>query len=524
MKTDVEIMPMPQAAPPGPAAQAGPRSLRASSYVIYVDLPRDAEHMLLVHGYTGAFDKVSRRVATFVRAREDGRAPKPLYGDWTAEPAAESSPDQPGPPDRQVDVLIKRGYLTYLTRDEELSRFTAIADGLHARGAPPDYILMLTYDCNLRCFYCFQDHMRSDPGFAHLLRRMTIPMADRIFDAMPQIEARHGIAPGSGFARPITLYGGEPLLAENRDLVEHILARAHAGGTPDVTAVSNATELDAYADLLGPGAIGKLQITLDGVPREHDRRRVYADGRGSWARIESNITLALERGALVSVRMNIDRNNIGDLPELAAIFARRGWAGHPAFRAYVTPVHAASSKTERAATFSSWELDQELTARRAADPGLNVITRGYDDDLLGQARAIFDDGGQMGGKATFCGAHSGMYVIDRFGDMYACWERTGNDKVRIGRILPDATVELDQLNHGLWRSRTVTSNRACAQCRYALYCGGGCAVLAQGRRGRIDANYCDGYAERFRAMVAEAYAGYRDGTAPAAKPPLLPNR
>ena len=59
------------------------RELRASSYVIYVDLPRTEDEMLLVHGYTGAFDKVSGRVARFVRGREDRRAPT-TWAQWAA--------------------------------------------------------------------------------------------------------------------------------------------------------------------------------------------------------------------------------------------------------------------------------------------------------------------------------------------------------------------------------------------------------------------------------------------------------
>jgi hypothetical protein len=37
--------------------------LRTSNYTIYVDLPGNEEEMLLVHTYTGAFDRVSRRLA-----------------------------------------------------------------------------------------------------------------------------------------------------------------------------------------------------------------------------------------------------------------------------------------------------------------------------------------------------------------------------------------------------------------------------------------------------------------------------
>jgi uncharacterized protein len=49
----------------------------ASSYNIYVDLPDNPEEMLLVHGYSGAYNKVSRHVATYVRSLEVGRPPDP---------------------------------------------------------------------------------------------------------------------------------------------------------------------------------------------------------------------------------------------------------------------------------------------------------------------------------------------------------------------------------------------------------------------------------------------------------------
>jgi hypothetical protein len=99
------------------AAEIATRSLRTSSYVIYVDLPHNDHEMLLVHSYTGAFDKVSKQIATFVRAKEDWKVPKPLYGDWTPDPVLKSVPEIP---DTYVQLLRRRGYLTYLIREEEL--------------------------------------------------------------------------------------------------------------------------------------------------------------------------------------------------------------------------------------------------------------------------------------------------------------------------------------------------------------------------------------------------------------------
>src|ERR1700712_5739382 len=106
--------------------------LRTSSYTIYVDLPGNEEEMLLVQTYTGAFDRVSRRVATYVRSLEAGRPPKPLYGDWTPEPASvDEAGESATPADETIDVLRRRGYLTPMSREEEEEFFTRYVEKLH---------------------------------------------------------------------------------------------------------------------------------------------------------------------------------------------------------------------------------------------------------------------------------------------------------------------------------------------------------------------------------------------------------
>jgi uncharacterized protein len=487
--------------------------LRTSSYTIYVDLPDDPETMLLVHGYAGTYDRVSRRVATYVRALEARPAPRPLYGEWCPEPASAGAVSAPS--DETVRLLRRRGYLTELPVEQEEELFGRLVEKLHARDLhePPAYIFMPTYDCNLRCAYCFQDHMRTEARHRPLLRLMSRQMADRIIAALPAIEADHGVVPGGGgVARDVGFFGGEPLLAANRETVEHVVRQLQALGETRFWAVTNATELAAYADLLGPQAITTLQITLDGPPREHDRRRIYADGSGSFARIGRNIELALAQQVSVTVRLNVDRNNVGDLPELADEIVARGWNGAANFSLYTAPITAQNDKTEARSTFSTWELDGALTELRQRHAAMAVIGR-PDDRLKYEARRLFSTAANLPQalRSSFCSVHNRMYIFDAFGDIYACWERTGDERVRIGRLGEDGSIER---SHGLtqtWRSRTVASNPVCRRCRYALHCGGGCAILALGRTGEFHANFCDGFQSRFRASVAEAYGEHVRG-------------
>ncbi|HAC62703.1 MAG TPA: radical SAM protein [Cyanothece sp. UBA12306] len=487
--------------------------LRTSSYTIYVDLLKNTEEMLLVHGYTGAYDKVSRRVATYLRSLEVKSPPKPLYGDWSPEPPIDGEIMTPS--QVTIDLLKKRGYLTKMSVEEEQEFFVKIATKIHyfQSRLMPNYVFMPTYSCNLRCPYCFQDHMRTDPAFKHLLTTMSLEMVDIIFAAMPQIEAGHGVHGDTNLPRNITLFGGEPLLAENKETIEYIINKALSLGKANLSAITNGTELEAYEDLLAPDKIAQLQITLDGIASEHDQRRIYADGSGSFEKIAQNITRALDLGIQVAVRMNIDRGNINKLPDLANEIVTRGWDKYQEFGAYTAVITASNSQTSVKTTLSSWELDLELNKMRQNYPNMAVIKR-PDDSLTATVKQIFREKKDPlpNFKASFCQAHNKMYVFDPFGDIYACWEKTGDPKISIGYITEESEVILNQELNQTWRNRTVVSNPVCSKCRYSFACGGGCAAVAMSNKGKFHTNYCDGFAHRFRASVAEAYLDYVAGT------------
>lgn len=493
------------------ASDPSTTTLRTSSYTIFADLPNKDE-VLLVHGYTGAYDKVSASVADYVYALQKRPHPRPLYGQWSPDARA-SQAATPSP--TIIEQLTRRGYLTTMSPEGEESYFVGVVNKLHHIARQllmPSYILMPTYDCNLRCAYCFQDFMRTDSRFNHLLRMMSRDQVDRIFDAMVDIEYNHGINDDSERQRVITLFGGEPLLLQSRPLIEYIMRKAQATGGSKFLAVTNGTDLHHFADLLGPDGISVLQITIDGPPREHDKRRIGPDGSGSFDEIAKNVSMALDRGAVIDLRMNVDRTNIQFLPELAQIFEAQGWATKPNFRAYATPVHATNGHTDKHTTFNSWELNEALDQLRVQYPSMVHVSR-PNDGLSERIQILFESqrNSLPDFKSSYCGAHNRMYIFDAFGDIYACWERTGDSKIRIGHIAPDGKVVMNATVNGEWRNRNVASNPTCRQCRFALFCGGGCAVLAEGASGTMYSNYCDGFGKRFRASVAQAYQNHVSG-------------
>src|SRR5579864_992528 len=379
--------------------------MRTSSYVIYVDLPGNCDEMLLVHGYSGAYDKVSKRVATYVRAQELRSAPKPLYGSWVSEPAVDGVVEAPSL--ETMDILKRRGYLTEMNFEQEEEFFKRMALKLHElHSRTPSYIFMPTYNCNLRCSYCFQDHMRTDPKFHHLLRHMSNEMVDRIFRGVAGIEAAHGADPTAKIHRTIGFFGGEPLLAVNRPVIDYIVRKTLELGTGTFWAVSNATELEAYEDILSADKIASVQVTIDGPPSEHDQRRIYADGSGSFAKIARNISMALDRGISISVRLNIDRRNVSQLPELADVMFENGWDKYPNFSVYTSPIRAANDNVNRADVMSSWELDKSLAAMQKQHPRVALMAQ-PDDGIKQHARRLFHDPKSVvpSLKQSFCSAH-----------------------------------------------------------------------------------------------------------------------
>lgn len=484
--------------------------MHTSCFTIYVDLPERRDQVLLVHGYTGAYDIVSSDVADYLRAHDPQKFAKPLFGAWTPRNPPAFLPDD-AHNDPTLAHLEMRGYLTEKTAEEEYAFVQGAAERLHVvrRTRAPEFIFIPTYDCNLRCPYCFQGHMRADTG-KHL-RPMSVAMADRLIEGLRSIEAHHDI-PKTDYVRSIGFFGGEPLLRENRQVLEHIISRITEMGPAHFWAVTNATELEAFGDLLGPGGIDTLQITLDGIRQKHDERRKHPDGTGSFTQITSNIHLALERGAAVQVRINVDRSNLSALPEIARYAISAGWNSFSNFDLYTAPIHGAAEVAGQNGVFSTRQLSDALDGLRASHPEMTVF-RQQDTAIKMRAQKMMagDANALHALKSCFCSANDRMYILDGFADVYACWEHTCDRQQRIGSIAEDGKYRVDPEMEQIWHNRSAASNPVCRQCRYVFYCGGGCANLAEQKHHSYLANFCDEYAMRFRRRVAEAYLEHATG-------------
>lgn len=267
------------------ASKRSSNLIRTSNYIIYVPLEIQTESML-VHGYMGAIDIVCEEMAENLRNKRLS--------------ALDGS---------QLEVLMKRGYVTTRTPEEEQARVKSMAELFHKRASGVhSFLFLITYDCNFRCQYCFESST-SKGGAEWTGETFSRSLTDVVYGLVDKMDSQNSNK------NRITLYGGEPLLKKNSPIVHYIVENGVKRGYK-FCAITNGYELDSYRDILGEGAVDLLQITVDGGPEVHDRRRQHLSGVGSFYRIFDNICLALEMGSQVNLRVNLDEGNISAIHHL----------------------------------------------------------------------------------------------------------------------------------------------------------------------------------------------------------------
>ena len=125
--------------------------------------------------------------------------------------------------------------------------------------------------------------------------------------------------------RSIHLYGGEPFLAENYEVLEYIVQKGKDLGYM-FSVTSNGYDLDNYLDFLKENSkIFSFQITIDGVEDIHNKRKPHYKNKDSFAKIASNVDSLLKIGIPISIRINTDPYSMERIDELLSYFKEKDW-------------------------------------------------------------------------------------------------------------------------------------------------------------------------------------------------------
>jgi uncharacterized protein len=325
------------------------------------------------------------------------------------------------------------------------------------------FTILTTYRCNLACPYCIQRGVVPDS-----VSDMSSDTIEATLQWLVAFTGKRGLR-----GLDIGWFGGEPLL--NPEPIERLtlgLRKALPGKRVTGQVVTNGVLLDArMVDLLASLGSITLQVTLDGPPEIHDRRRRVRenDAEGSFGRIFAAIAEALPRLQVV-IALNVDHDNVDHVPALLALLATlEPQANLRVFVGYIGQTLAHHRFCEQH-TFRDEEISHHYGSLvlQAGKAGLNT------------ANDVFM------GLCTW--ESSNTAVIDPVGNLYNCLSRVGQESVRIGHV-----SDLDVAAFDVRKGRLAGAEaweKICYECPYLPLCRGGCRYQALVRYGSWRALNC----------------------------------
>jgi uncharacterized protein len=152
------------------------------------------------------------------------------------------------------------------------------------------FVLKLHSRCNLACTYCYMYEM-ADQSWRGKPKVMRPEVVERAAERIAEHVRAHELA-----AVEVVLHGGEPLLAGVAAVGQV------AGVLRRVVPVPVELRVQTNGVLLDEVMLGTLAehgvrvgVSLDGAAEDNDRRRVWADGRGSFAAVRAGVGLLRRR-------------------------------------------------------------------------------------------------------------------------------------------------------------------------------------------------------------------------------------
>lgn len=330
------------------------------------------------------------------------------------------------------------------------------------------YTILLTWACNLRCIYCYEG---AGDGKSYSMDKKT---ADRVIKHI----IKETIARGSRHLS-IVLFGGEPLI--NYDMGEYILEAVskHCKENNIIllsSIITNGTLLTKeIMDSLIKYGCKYVQITIDGIKDVHDKRRIGKNGEGTFDKIIENLQMIkpYKDKMNIVIRVNVDKTNIKDMPELLDFFRKKG-------------------------------LD-ELNIDFGIVRGSTDVCASYDENCFVEEElglllsGLWKEAGENGfttkqrplRKWTYCGLNNdNNFTIEPNGDVYKCWEHTGIEEHKIGDLSDEGYIDNISFAYYEWMTKNPLEIEACSKCVYLPACGGGCGSVSFGDTGEYSKEGC----------------------------------
>lgn len=359
-----------------------------------------------------------------------------------------------------------------------------------------------TMDCNLGCYYCYEEKYPS---------RMSLDTCDRIYDYIV-----HDLSTRNQKRMHLGWFGGEPML--NRDAIDYLSAKLWpycktANIRYSVSMVSNGTvwpsDPQECRDFVLRNKIGSIQFSFDGLAKNHNNRRHYINGN-SRHEVSSFDALSRTVEALRGIvkqylRLNLDKGNKNDVQELIEYFRVRGWFDSGS---KIYPYLAALSPYTDACTSVN---------QTAVDPKeFDEMENGFRDSLgryIDLSEFVYANYPRaLPLNCSAVAKHSVIFGPD--GEMYKCphdlgvksmthghLDQTVNSSASLFQILNNRSNSAERSAAHDYPSYDPFANSTCSQCRYLPNCLGGCPKEKFDDRQYYLGSICETWETIFEPMV-----------------------
>lgn len=303
------------------------------------------------------------------------------------------------------------------------------------------YNILTTTGCNARCPYCFENSFFEKPT------HMSLETAAKV---------SHFISATGAKNQPVYLrwFGGEPLV--NSKVIDYISNELETHGigfysTMSTNGILCNKKIIAKAKSLW--RMSKIRISMDGWGDDHNRRKRFLGDKDGFSTIIRNINNIIESGIILTIRLNIDRDNENSIERLADyLLSRYRHVGN--FNIYCRCLFDdISTNTAK----DNPELMQRVLASRDRIEQKLLQSGKYDYEKLSP------DGFQM----YLCAAQDPRkIVITPSGGLCKC-ECFASDKVSWGKIGEDMQ---DKHIYDYWNKNTDICREKCKSCYFLPLC------------------------------------------------------
>lgn len=226
--------------------------------------------------------------------------------------------------------------------------------------------------------------------------------------------------------------------------------------------ISNGLNVKEYIDLFNPvkDKIKNFVITLDGTRDIHNKRRILNNYSGSFDSVINSICFLSEHDYRVSIRINIDSENLACQEELIKyinkVVKRK--------RNITLEYHRVENKTDSSYSPVDFLTCYRLYKKAKKISKCNVV---FNLPVINTLETLSNKSNTIPNiKDAYCTMNSN-YVIDHDGQIYSCNEAMGINDFRVGSIEHLERKPQAAINKGY---------NQCKLCRFYVTCYGGCPL------------------------------------------------